>query len=256
MSESNGEITESKGVKKETFAKYAPLQRKAREILDEAGIQRGEQFRKARGRIGRRFLEINLDKEEIEEQGQTDVLTGLNNRRGFEKGTEIAISRRRRITHDLVKEGKSEEIPEHGLVLIWLDVNKLKEVNDVQGHLAGDQLLRDVALSLREASRLTDVLSRFGGDEYAVLLTDTNLAKARTWWEKAERLFKERKISISGGAIELDQMSLEEALSLADKALYLAKKLSKEGGENLLLEYEEAVRISAETGTPLIGQHG
>jgi diguanylate cyclase (GGDEF)-like protein len=93
---------------------------------------------------------------ELEALALTDPLTGLMNRRGFEEALRAALDLSRR----------------HGEpgVLIYLDLDGFKEINDRYGHAVGDRVLQHVADSLRDAVRASDVVARLGGDEFAVLL--------------------------------------------------------------------------------------
>lgn len=93
---------------------------------------------------------------ELEALAQTDSLTGLTNRRGFEQALDNALDMCRR--HD-----------ETGVV-VYLDLDGFKLINDRLGHAAGDQVLRHVAEILRAGVRVSDVVARLGGDEFATLL--------------------------------------------------------------------------------------
>jgi len=87
-----------------------------------------------------------------------DQLTGLANRRLFEDRLIQALERSRRM--------------KTRVVLIMIDLNGFKKINDAYGHLAGDDILRGVSANLRETVRSSDTLARFGGDEFVVLATD------------------------------------------------------------------------------------
>lgn len=93
-----------------------------------------------------------------ERTAATDPLTGVLNRRGFGEAVERELARARR--HD------------HPFSLAYLDVRGLKAVNDGDGHLAGDELIKQVANLLRECARAGDVVGRLGGDEFALLLAE------------------------------------------------------------------------------------
>lgn len=102
---------------------------------------------------------------QLEALTATDELTGLLNRRGFEDALDRALASSRR--HD-----------EAGL-LVAIDLDNFKPVNDRHGHAAGDALLRHVAGFLRAHVRATDYLARIGGDEFAILMINGDLAPAR-----------------------------------------------------------------------------
>ncbi|HEX9707379.1 MAG TPA: EAL domain-containing protein [Steroidobacteraceae bacterium] len=156
-------------------------------------------------------------------QASHDALTGLVNRREFERrlGEALEIARAGRQSH----------------VMCYLDLDRFKAVNDTSGHLAGDNMLREVAALIREAVRDSDTVSRLGGDEFGVLLVGCPLDKARQiaddiWRAIGEYRFvwKDRifSVGISIGLVELtgESNSLEEILSAADSACYVAKKQS------------------------------
>jgi len=154
-------------------------------------------------------------------QASHDALTGLVNRREFERrlGEALEIARAGRQSH----------------VMCFLDLDRFKAVNDTSGHLAGDNMLREVAALIREAVRDSDTVSRLGGDEFGVLLVGCPLDKARQiaddiWRAIGEYRFvwKDRifSVGVSIGLVELtgETNSLEEIMSAADSACYVAKK--------------------------------
>ncbi len=94
----------------------------------------------------------------------TDPLTGVLNRRGFTEAAERELARARRY--------------ERPFVLAYVDVRGLKAVNDSEGHLAGDELLKEAAYLLRTTARADDVVGRIGGDEMALLLAEQTTAGA------------------------------------------------------------------------------
>ncbi|HEV8421212.1 MAG TPA: EAL domain-containing protein [Actinomycetota bacterium] len=108
--------------------------------------------------IGRDISERKRIEEQIAFLAYHDRLTGLPNRAMFEEIAEMGLARARR--HDLA------------IAVLYLDLDNFKMVNDSLGHAAGDDLLRQVAARLTEASRETDLVARLGGDEFLVLLTD------------------------------------------------------------------------------------
>ena len=154
-------------------------------------------------------------------QASHDALTGLVNRREFERrlGEALEIARAGRQVH----------------VMCYLDLDRFKVVNDTSGHLAGDNMLREVAALIREAVRDSDTVSRLGGDEFGVLLVGCPLDKARQIADDVWRAIDEYRfvwkdrifsVGVSIGLVELtgESNSLEEILSAADSACYVAKK--------------------------------
>jgi diguanylate cyclase (GGDEF)-like protein len=154
-------------------------------------------------------------------QATHDALTGLVNRRDFERRLQEAI------------EGGQRGDGQH--VLCYLDLDRFKIVNDTSGHLAGDSMLREVAKLLRDAVRDSDTVARLGGDEFGMLLVGCPLEKARQIADDVCRAVNEYRfawrdrifnIGISVGLVEISRESgtLEELLAAADTACYVAKK--------------------------------
>ncbi len=164
-------------------------------------------------------------------QASHDTLTGLINRREFEQRLERALL------------SALQQDREH--VLCYMDLDQFKVINDSCGHVAGDELLRQLALLLKSHLRERDVLARLGGDEFALLLENCSMADAlevadafraevqrlRFKWE--ERVFA---VSMSVGmvAINRDSDSAARLLSAADAACFVAK----ERGRNRIHIYE------------------
>jgi diguanylate cyclase (GGDEF)-like protein/PAS domain S-box-containing protein len=156
-------------------------------------------------------------------QASHDALTGLVNRREFERRLGEAL--------EVARAGRQ------GHVMCYLDLDRFKAVNDTSGHLAGDNMLREVAALVREAVRDSDTVARLGGDEFGVLLVGCPLEKARQiaddiWRAIGEYRFvwKDRifSVGVSIGIVELtgESNSLEEIMNAADSACYVAKKQS------------------------------
>ena len=153
-----------------------------------------------------------------------DVLTGLPNRRAFEQAIRdaIAIGRRRGDHH----------------VLCFIDLDRFKIVNDTCGHAAGDELLCRIAALLRGRLREQDVVSRMGGDEFAVLLRDCGIDNARRIAESLRatvenfRFIREDRSFSVGASIGLVALAdevhdLNDILVAADQACYEAKRLGR-----------------------------
>lgn len=146
----------------------------------------------------------------------TDPLTGVLNRRGFLEAAERELDRARRYGH--------------AVALAFVDIRGLKAVNDTEGHLAGDQLLRKVTTLLRESARTHDLVGRIGGDELAVLLAEqsTDGAAAMTQRVRAQvpayrarlGLVTAWDVTIGTATFSEDGDTLEELLACADRRLY------------------------------------
>jgi len=160
-----------------------------------------------------------------------DPLTGLINRREFEIRLKRAIRNAR------------AERRQH--VLLYLDLDEFKVVNDTCGHLVGDEMLRQITALLRSRVRRSDVLARLGGDEFGVLLEDCPLDHARQIAEEMRRTVREFRfcwkdqifeVGVSIGLVPInhDSGDLASVMSAADAACYVAK----DGGRNRVHEYE------------------
>lgn len=158
-----------------------------------------------------------------------DPLTGLYNRRGFENRTENALAD-----------------PSSVHTLLLLDIDHFKAYNDHYGHMMGDQALTRVSAAIRDAVRSRDIVGRYGGEEFMVLLVNTTPQQAS---ETAERIrqrvydlsiphmFNESvatNVTISIGTAQVKNNDMETALSQADQALYSAKNQ----GRNSILSFD------------------
>jgi diguanylate cyclase (GGDEF)-like protein/PAS domain S-box-containing protein len=173
-------------------------------------------------------------------QASHDALTGLVNRREFERrlGEALEVARAGRQSH----------------VVCYLDLDRFKAVNDTSGHLAGDNMLREVAALIREAVRDSDTVARLGGDEFGVLLVGCPLDKARQIADDVSRAISEYRfvwkdrifsVGVSIGIVELtgESNSLEEVMSAADSACYVAKKQT-DNHVHVYSSHDEAVARS------------
>jgi len=159
-----------------------------------------------------------------------DSLTGIKNRRSLLQVAEHEFERSNRY-----------DTP---ISIIMLDIDKFKQINDTCGHLAGDTVLADVGKALNAFIRKIDTAGRYGGDEFCIILPETDLSEAKT---AANRLLEEfHKIKIPsvsyeeyleaslGVASKNENISnLKELLARADQALYLAKKRGRNRVESL-----------------------
>jgi diguanylate cyclase (GGDEF)-like protein len=149
-----------------------------------------------------------------------DPLTGLLNRRGFAPLANAVLQQALRFGHDFA--------------VVLIDLDDFKKINDTQGHEAGDCLLRDVAALLQQHTRQTDLIARWGGEEFILLLVQSPLDSAATVAQKicaaiAARSFSTGHITASIGLAMHDatHASLETTVNLADSAMYRAKEMGK-----------------------------
>jgi diguanylate cyclase (GGDEF)-like protein/PAS domain S-box-containing protein len=160
-----------------------------------------------------------------------DVLTGLINRREFEVRLKRAI--------------RNARAEQRHHVLLYLDLDEFKIINDTCGHLVGDEMLKQITALLRSRVRRSDVLARLGGDEFGVLLEDCPLDQARQIAEEMRGTVREFRfcwkdqifeVGVSIGFVPLtsDTIDLSQVMSAADAALYIAK----DSGRNRVHEYE------------------
>ena len=163
--------------------------------------------------------------------GVHDALTGLMNRREFERAVERKL-RNARETHQ-----------QHAL--LYIDVDRLQEVNETCGHHAGDELLRQVASTMLAKLRRSDVLARAGGDEFAVLMPNCPLHRARQIAQTLLDTVRDAgfnwqgrtcSLSLSVGAVSTGQFGLDAAGLLA--AAEAASTLAKDAGGNRVHVYQ------------------
>lgn len=141
--------------------------------------------------------------ERAEAESLQDALTGLYNRRGWEQLLAVEEKRCQRFGHPAG--------------VIMLDLDRLKETNDREGHRAGDTLLQRTARLLDDECRTPDVVARYGGDEFTVLALELDAQDLATVARRLHRAFTEAGIAISiGHAIRQPERGLQHALQQAD----------------------------------------
>ncbi|HXJ81943.1 MAG TPA: GGDEF domain-containing protein [Candidatus Methylomirabilis sp.] len=173
------------------------------------------------------FTEAELRQKnvELERLARTDPLTELFNRRAFYDYAEsiFALSRRHGRTF--------------GVAL--LDLDHFKTVNDTYGHAAGDHALRQIAACLRSSARAGDLVARFGGEEFIVLLPETDAAGATSVATKLKNTIASLELEFDSGrtritasigvtALQPQDQRLDEVIARADGALYEAKALGRD----------------------------
>ena len=186
-----------------------------------------EQVNKLTSKIQRMEDEAESLRMAIRERNELavkDTLTGVYNRAGFEERMEEEFARSKR--------------SERQLSLIFVDCNEFKIINDTFGHAAGDVVLKKVAEVLKKRARVSDVVGRYGGDEFVILLPETSVDGAVQFAKAAAQKVLEAgfnaggkplDVSISCGVTEVKPEDDEKsALERADQAMYQAKGMSGE----------------------------
>ncbi|HKK14101.1 MAG TPA: GGDEF domain-containing protein [Gammaproteobacteria bacterium] len=167
---------------------------------------------------------IEATRRQLEHSSKLDGLTGLMNRRALEDIAQVLFSR-------LDREDAT-------LVVMFADMDKFKQVNDTHGHAMGDRVLRRLAGILRANVRAGDVAARYGGDEFVLLLSDTDTDRAETVARRLQDKIKadaaelglQCSITIGIGAAPAHGRSLEQVLEKVDQALYDGKADRTRGG--------------------------
>lgn len=176
------------------------------------------------------MYELLEERETLNDLSMLDPLTGLYNRRGLKNRLDTLLSL---------------DSGQHYVLLI--DIDHFKAYNDHYGHMMGDQALIRVSAAIRDAVRSRDIVTRFGGEEFMVLVTNSDAGRARETAErirqqvydlKIPHMFNESvatNVTVSIGIANLQGDAVDSALESADKALYEAKHL----GRNNILSSDE-----------------
>src|SRR5687767_15543232 len=173
-------------------------------------------------RLDAAYKELESTNARLKETSFKDEVTGLYNRRFFSLRLEEELSRYRRFNHPVS--------------VVLLDLDLFKSVNDQYGHTVGDDTLRDMAQILMKHSRGINVVSRYGGDEFAVLLVETSKAGARLYADRIREVVAKYPFShgntmtASFGVASLpddEAGTAEDLFRAADEALYTAKRAGK-----------------------------
>lgn len=158
------------------------------------------------------------ERKTLNDLSMLDPLTGLYNRRGLQHKLDNLLA-----------------LDDGSRFVLLLDIDHFKAYNDHYGHMMGDQALIRVSAALRDAVRSRDIVARFGGEEFMILLNSVDLDRARVAAERIRQqvydldiphMFNESvatNVTVSIGIAPLEDGDIEDALSKADKALYEAK---------------------------------
>lgn len=194
-----------------------------------SALERGAELKQKFSDLAVEMQEVRGELARSQEEARADALTGLNNRLAFQE--------------ELAGLSQSSRDDSHAPCLLVLDVDFFKQVNDNYGHLAGDHVLQTVAQEIKASVRGRDLVSRYGGEEFAVLLRDTPRSGCQAVAENVRANIEQAIISLPeelgidqpiqvtisiGGAWFREQEATEALVDRADRALYL----SKENGRN------------------------
>ena len=190
---------------------------------------------KANEQLQAQIRQIEALQVELREQAVRDPLTGLFNRRYLKDTLEREIARARR-----------ENIP---IGIMIMDIDEFKNVNDRYGHNAGDKMLQDMAEMLKATIRVEDIVCRYGGEEFVIVMPGASLQvayeraelirkKFEQLWVSYEGEFLHATISLGVSAFPIHGTDGEDALIRADRALYQAKQ----EGRNKVVPYHSGTK--------------
>jgi diguanylate cyclase (GGDEF)-like protein len=170
-----------------------------------------------------RILDTN---KELRQLAFRDELTGLYNHRFFQKEIEQELERSKRYGH--------------ALALVFFDIDYFKEINDTYGHLAGDVVLRTVAKQVRTAMRSCDIVVRYGGDEFAIIMPETSHSGLEIFAERLRSVVEDTVVEVDGQSIRItvsvggaccrggiNTVTKFALFNAADQAIYQSKKAGR-----------------------------
>jgi two-component system cell cycle response regulator len=172
-------------------------------------------------RLAGTIRELEESRKALAEQANTDALTKLKNRRPFHTQAEQNLANCRRYGKDMS--------------VLLVDIDYFKKVNDTYGHHTGDEVLVKVATLLAQMVRNADTVARFGGEEFAALLPETNRLGAAVLGERIRRAVENEQMVVDGRHIPVTVSigiatlaaemveSIDQLLDIADRRLYMAK---------------------------------
>lgn len=188
--------------------------------LDDADLRLWKAF----GATSTAAIQNSLLHERIQQMAITDTLTGIYNRRGFE------LLARQQIKH--------AQRYQHTMCLLMLDLDHFKDVNDQHGHPTGDQVLVRISDRLAVTLREADLLGRFGGEEFIILLTNCSMKEGQILGKRLLESIRKQPIRTEVGEIPVtlsiglacgeSTQTLEDLIEEADRALYRAKQAGRD----------------------------
>jgi diguanylate cyclase (GGDEF)-like protein len=200
--------------------------------------------------VAQRSAELMQKNKELEEISLTDPLTGTRNRRYFYEtiSTDIAQALR---SHLKSPDPDVAPCPRQELILVLVDIDHFKRVNDEQGHAAGDRLLQEVAKRIGSVMRRSDDLVRWGGEEFLLVCRTTDRENASLLCARVLEAIRDVTFDVGGGASlyktcsigwapfpwlqeEPGLLSIDNVIELADRAMYLAKREGRNRSHGML----------------------
>ncbi|MBN1571470.1 MAG: GGDEF domain-containing protein [Acidobacteria bacterium] len=184
-----------------------------------------QELANANARLRDHDLRLTQLNEKLQQLAHTDEATGLFNKRRLFERLDMEIARAKR----------------YGEILscLMIDIDDFKQINDIYGHQAGDQILKQIGALLRRSLRITDFIARYGGEEFTILLPRTNSAGAYRVAENLRSTFMSHDFALPTATIHLtisigvaccstfNHLNAQQIIFLADSALYRAKRSGK-----------------------------
>jgi diguanylate cyclase (GGDEF)-like protein len=188
--------------------------------------------------LSERQLDLEHANEELAQASITDSLTGLNNRRFLTEYIEKEVALLQRRYHRLAEGPLTPDFLD--LAFVMIDLDHFKTINDSAGHAAGDAVLRQVRDLMKSVSRSSDIIVRWGGDEFLLVARDLSGERLSELAERIRVQVAKHVFEIGEGRVvrttcsvgfacypffreQLDALSWEQVISVADRALYVAK---------------------------------
>ena len=196
------------------------------EMLGATVMQLNDELAETQRQLLRANRELKRSEAKIRDLMHTDPLTGVGNRRRLDEALTAEVERGRRY--------------QHSFCLLIADLDHFKDVNDRHGHPVGDEVLKQFALLLRGHSRQTDLVARFGGEEFVILLPATSLENAAACAERIRR--------------QLDAQPLVKAVGRTTASFGVAMLAGSETGADLLRRADQALYRSKKEGRNRVTQ--
>ena len=204
---------------------YAQVQTAYRESLAQAVNTRAlnDELKRTKDQLQANNEVLSRTNLNLQTQATTDPLTGLPNHRSMVLALDQELDRSLRYSRPCS--------------LLFLDLDHFKALNDSCGHLAGDTVLREMVTPIVQSLRAADIAGRWGGEEFIVLLPETDIEDALQTGERLRELVSQYRFTVGGGghitcsigvaSYPLDANSRDELIESADRAMYAAKRLGR-----------------------------